>query len=854
MEEVWQRGPVRPDPSSAYELLILYTSEAHEWATYLQNILQSSKKFPKTSILLYAVSSADQLHGYNFESFQDCKSIVVLFSGAFVDSLNVIELRAALRRLLCPPHRVVALLCGVEDVQVLAENFEDWSHWRKLYTEDSPDVYVSTILESFTESRMRQLKKNNVDHITAASPTREASRAEREEASGEKEPETAETETSEPRPERQETSDLSCLTVQPNRVCCGDRETIFVLFKNRINDYSEMEVEFTSDCSESIRIRATVENDFTLSVTAPDCPAGVVSLSLHTKQSSTVLKPVTYFTNMGEVSRFIENVTDPVNFICQAFHLESNATESLDHMLTECLKSKMPATGLQLFGIRQIEEDNLASCQRDEELPTLLHFAAKYGLKKLTAALLQCPGALQAYSVMNKHGDYPNTLASNNGFTDLRQFIDEFVETADMLKSHIAETRDPEEGEVYECMFPSSQDILLKFAGHSEDIYESMLEIDPKCAEDLYEVMTAVSENPEEAMLRKFFQAKPAVDGPDTEPPEDQKENPEFDMIEEDPYNLSADDIYDTVDPESMYPPILNRPPAPVPRPEPEAERDQEKPVAYISSVFSEKNLNQMKPEFQDTTYETAPLSCASQTSMYDPFAGMKTPGQRQLISLQERVKVGEICVDEAVQEFKAWQIDHERRSDSIRYQQLNLKKLRDSITRRHKEKEKLGQYDYEISAPLQSGRAFSAGVVNCAVYEATPRFCTLPPSAPPPLASTAPSTAGEGNCIKRGSWKTGSTSSTSSTESNRLSTHSTMSYSSGTEPEVDDLDSLPVPPRLPRPSVPPNNPPRIPPRIPERVSEMPLYDRYISCPTRTLPQVPARQPEVAPPVPRRQR
>ncbi len=57
----------------------------------------------------------------------------------------------------------------------------------------------------------------------------------------------------------------------------------------------------------------------------------------------------------------------------------------------------------------------------------MLHFAAKYGLKKLTTILLQCPGALQAYSVMNKHGDYPNTLAEKSGFSDLRQFMDEFV-------------------------------------------------------------------------------------------------------------------------------------------------------------------------------------------------------------------------------------------------------------------------------------------------------------------------------------------------------------------------------------------------------------------------------------------
>lgn len=74
------------------------------------------------------------------------------------------------------------------------------------------------------------------------------------------------------------------------------------------------------------------------------------------------------------------------------------------------------------------------------------------------------------------------------------------------------------------------------------------------------------------------------------------------------------------------------------------------------------------------TTISTHPAQPAAQPSspVYDPYAGMKTPGQRQLISLQERVKVGEITVDEAVQEFKAWQFDHKQRANSIRYQHVD--------------------------------------------------------------------------------------------------------------------------------------------------------------------------------------
>lgn len=144
--------PAVSEHHSTCELLIFYTAEAYEWAAYLQHILKSSRKFPKESILLYTVGPEDKLHGYNFESFQNCKCIVVLFSGTLVDELRIPDLRGALQTLLCPPNKVVALLCGVQGDPVLTESFSDWPYWRKLYTEDEPAVYVSTILETVTES------------------------------------------------------------------------------------------------------------------------------------------------------------------------------------------------------------------------------------------------------------------------------------------------------------------------------------------------------------------------------------------------------------------------------------------------------------------------------------------------------------------------------------------------------------------------------------------------------------------------------------------------------------------------------------------------------------------------------
>ncbi|XP_071337471.1 phosphoinositide 3-kinase adapter protein 1 isoform X2 [Trachinotus anak] len=840
MEEPVSSTEAGSTSNSAHELLILHAAEAQEWAAYLQKILKSSRKLHKS-----------------------CKCIVLLLTASFLDMLSDPHLQGALHRLLYPPHRAVVLLCGVSEDDVPTECFEDWQSWRKLHADDEPAVYISTIVESIADSRQAEAEKSKSAttpelHISAASSTENPTTDEREEVASEEQRETVLKDEEEPvstensaREEISTPSQLTCLTVQPRRVLCGERETLFIIFRQKIDDQLVPEVEFSSEGVAAKRVPGTVENEYTISVAAPDMPAGLVSLTMHTDHSCVSLTPVMYYTNMGEVSRCLENATDPVNFICQAFNLTSNATESLDNMLTDSLKSRMPATSLQLFGIRQIEEENMAAYQRNEELPTLLHFAAKYGLKKLTTILLQCPGALQAYSVMNKHGDYPNTLAERSGFSDLRQFMDEFVETADMLKSHLEDTVNTEEcAEVYELMSATSQDIMMKYSGCSEDIYESMLGIDPECAEDLYEVMNVVDENPEEAMLRKFFQAKPHQDVvQNNEPPKSEEEEKNYqndlDQIEEeeDPYNICPEDIYDTVDPNSSFNPLIqNRPPAPIPRTE--FEPEPEKPMTYISRVFSDKSTSQSK--MMEMGYPAARPATEAPTPVHDPYAGMKTPGQRQLISLQERVKVGEITVDEAVQEFKAWQFDHERRANSIRYQQENLKKLRDSITRRHKEREKTGkELDYEISAPLQRNLYWGSSVtLECAVYEPAPRMV----APPPPVAQV----------IQRGSWKTGSTSSTSSTESNRLSTHSAFSYSSGTEPDFEDtIENLPPPPRPPRPSdaAPDVPPPRVPPRIPERVPEKMLNERYISCPTRALPQRPShRQTTPAPPIPRRLR
>lgn len=60
-----------------------------------------------------------------------------------------------------------------------------------------------------------------------------------------------------------------------------------------------------------------------------------------------------------------------------------------------------------------------------EEFPTLLHCAARFGLKSLATFLLSCPEATWACKITNKYGDDPASIAEKHGHRELRKLIAE---------------------------------------------------------------------------------------------------------------------------------------------------------------------------------------------------------------------------------------------------------------------------------------------------------------------------------------------------------------------------------------------------------------------------------------------
>ncbi|KAG8135070.1 putative Phosphoinositide 3-kinase adapter protein, partial [Naja naja] len=363
---------------------------------------------------------------------------------------------------------------------------------------------------------------------------------------------------------------------------------------------------------------------------------------------------ISYYTDMEEISNLLSTAANPVEFMCQAFKIVPYSTEALDKILTESLKKNLPASGLHLLGINQLEEENITS-EYDGDLEKKAY---------MNDSILNSR-ALQAYSVANKYGHYPNNIAEKHGFKDLRQFIDEYVETADMLKTHIKEElmQGEEDGSIYESMAHVSADLLMKCSLNpscDEELYESMGGLIPSSTEDLYvEMLQSDANNPlsrttKDYMMRRF------LEGVNLEIPEPK----------EGIYHQSEDkDVYHTVEQDSFPQEMVNRPPVPIPRPDPSSIHQDKEPYIY-KGKDQEKSGNLYVSAKNIGKEQINTVSNQPQQSIYDPFAGMKTPGQRQLITLQEQVKLGMLTVDEAVLCFKEWQLNQKKRAESFRYQQ----------------------------------------------------------------------------------------------------------------------------------------------------------------------------------------
>ncbi|NXD82006.1 BANK1 protein, partial [Halcyon senegalensis] len=671
------------------DILVIYEQEAEEWALYLKSLFGYIVN--EGGILLYNLETSSFKHKELF-SLPCYKCKLLILSCGLLNCLNR-KRSYFLEQVLKPSDNVVILLCGVENSEILHEILTLDGGSKEISTDQEPEEYLSVVTGIIQPDHQTSFDVNLSDVRRASEKTDNSK------------PEVLY--------ETFETKEQTIL-VLPGRISCENPGEIFILLKDEIDDET-LEIEFIAD-NQRIRIQPASWNKKVKYVKALDFPAGPVYVNVYCGGVIKTTVQIEYYTALEEIEHIFKKVADPVAFTCQA--LKFSSVEKLDNVLTFLLKSKISAYEFNLF---QSEEEHRQQANSHlEEFPTLLHCAARFGLKNLATFLLNCPEATWACKITNKYGDDPAGIAAKHGHRELRNLIKELsMNTADNVTTCEEEAEDDD---IYILMLGSeTQPAVTKQnpgdqygigsrcqqeaeVGELDDVEDSREEAEHEdqeeesysfhnCPEDLY---ASVPDNHKE---NRRYCTKPPPPPPRNLPGvlrqdnlhnlsqerhfvEDRSEGEHGDGLttdqdtceeddkEEDPYTSAELDesVYDFILAEKEEKErkerrsfIMNRPPAPAPRPACPLVREENTP--YIAQVFQQKATR--VPSDSSRMYCDARKPAAHRgytDTVTDCAVKCNMPAeQKELIHLQQQVKKGAISVDEALDRFKQWQHENRR-------------------------------------------------------------------------------------------------------------------------------------------------------------------------------------------------
>ncbi|XP_043530449.1 B-cell scaffold protein with ankyrin repeats-like isoform X2 [Chiloscyllium plagiosum] len=618
---------MRSSEASNRDLVILYEEEAEEWSAYLKQIFLD--QLNPQSIHCFKVGCPNDLKvaTSNLTAYR-CKFLVL--TPGFLTALTTPK-RIHLSKILQPSDEVVLLLCGVPNSD---EFYKLLSVPRGIYelssTQNAQD-YLSAVISILSSGSCQPHEYPGRELCLEEYNTRKDATSDSFVESGVNDWQQYMGPREDPLggPGINNSSTVHVLVI-PNRIQCKSPSEIYMLLKDGVSLKERPEIEFLSR-TEKMKVRPTIWNSQTLCVKALDLPAGPVTMNLYCGGVRIAQAEVLYYTPMEEIERLLIRTADPMEFICQAFQI--NSKDQLDQLLTQSLRNSLPPSGLGAFQILgsndRTEHSNL---EHGHEFPTLLHFAAKNGLENLVTLLLECPGSAQASTVLNVYGEDPRDIAEKNGFQHIQEILDKFAVTTER---HRWKEAFQNNYDVQQCVEKEKE----------ENIYEMMAECNIKSSKECI----------------------------------DMGENEEA-KNEEDPYSLTMDDEdpYDLILPEDKKEStaiIVKRPPAPIPRPTTLQCVDN---TPFIAQVFQQKTGKGTTDKICSAP-KRANRPKVGENPVYDTFRPEYNRGQQQLIHLQELVKKGVLTVNEAQERFKQWQIE-EKDQDAV--QQEKLRKLREIIAK----------------------------------------------------------------------------------------------------------------------------------------------------------------------------
>ena len=284
--------------------------------------------------------------------------------------------------------RVIALLLGVREEQVLAEHrsslisFPQWVH---LEARDHDLEFVQTVLYFSTQILQRT--------DTARPPV---------------------------------TAESLAFTVFPRKVTETQNKVVVMLDKP-LSARSSVRIVLERSSGQRMSLEdIKLKNPLTLLVAFPVClfsKSSLVSLHLEVDGESKGFRQVKCESKTQELDSLLGTACDPLEFLCQTLAISPHCKDQLDETLTQNLMSNIPKHGFPLLSFPVNRAVGSRGGREIGELPTLLHFSSAHGLERLTCALLDCPGARAALAIRNNNNATPSDIAQENGFFDLAEIL-----------------------------------------------------------------------------------------------------------------------------------------------------------------------------------------------------------------------------------------------------------------------------------------------------------------------------------------------------------------------------------------------------------------------------------------------
>ncbi|KAL4239947.1 B-cell scaffold protein [Mactra antiquata] len=206
-------------------------------------------------------------------------------------------------------------------------------------------------------------------------------------------------------------------------------ETVILVLRKPVKEGQTVQIRFGSSENGKL-IDTEILNEYCCRFKAPANKAGKISMYLFLDGRKMCRHPIRY----SSMTKFAYTYPE---FLCQLIGLNHDDRTGLDKELTAIFKNSAPQDGTleALLTPRALKATSTASVEGKDvgELPTLLHFACKYGLNDLATSIIDTPGAYQALHTDNERGLKPIHLAEETNNEDLANYIESYMEMHDYV-------------------------------------------------------------------------------------------------------------------------------------------------------------------------------------------------------------------------------------------------------------------------------------------------------------------------------------------------------------------------------------------------------------------------------------